>query len=623
MKMLSMSFVVFFAVGFSILADGALDATFDTDGKLITAGDNNANSGAKAVAMQSDGKIVVAGYLAGAGIYQGFCVMRYNSDGSLDTGFDTDGKLRTQFVSSTYAEATCVAIQSDGKIVVAGWGNFSGTNHFLVARYNSSGSLDTGFDSDGKITGSTEFGIEDDRANAIAMQSDGKILVAGYSQNGSTYDLAVARYNTDGSLDTGFSGDGLFTTTLSGATELVAYSIAVQSDGKILLGGEAIQSGNKNFLVVRLNSNGTLDTNFDSDGIVTTAIGTGEDEGRAIAVQADGKIVLAGFTYTSTRYQFALARYTSTGALDTGFDTDGKVTTSISASDSDFVYTMALQLDGRIVVGGYSENGWGTGTFALARYNSTGSLDTGFDTDGKLTTSFGGTTEKCFGVALQSDGKIVAVGEYYNSGYWFGVSRYEGSSGPLPVQLSDFNVRVFGFNPSLTWRTATELNNYGFEIERSTSSSQLSAASWQKVGFVAGSGTSSSPREYSFVDRNLAPGRYAYRIKQIDNDGTFQYHGNAEVEIGLTEKQFVLESNYPNPFNPSTTIRFTLAEDAKTRLRVFNVLGEQVATLFDDVAQAGRLHEVTFDATRLPSGVYFSTLESGNLRVVKKMVLMK
>ena len=194
---------------------------------------------------------------------------------------------------------------------------------------------------------------------------------------------------------------------------------------------------------------------------------------------------------------------------------------------------------------------------------------------------------------------------------------------PLPVQMSSLTATSHSSGTELKWNTETEVNNYGFEIERSAFSTQLSAPSWLKVGFVAGSGTSSSPREYSFVDRGLAAGRYAYRIKQIDHDGTFRYHGNAEVEIGLTEKQFVLESNYPNPFNPSTTIRFTLAEDAKTRLRVFNVLGEQVATLFDEVAQAGRLHEVTFDATRLPSGVYFSTLESGNLRVVKKMVLMK
>ena len=215
------------------------------------------------------------------------------------------------------------------------------------------------------------------------------------------------------------------------------------------------------------------------------------------------------------------------------------------------------------------------------------------------------------GITLQSSSFMTAINAT-STGFPIGNS----SNSPLPIQLASFTAQMNpgGAGVLLQWSTATEINNYGFEIERRSMGEQT----WAKIGFVAGSGTSSSPKEYSYLDRHLPSGRYAYRIKQIDNDGTFQYHGNAEVEIGLAEKRFELESNYPNPFNPSTTIRFTLAEDARTRLRVFNVLGEEVATLFDAVAQAGRIHEVKFDASSLPSGVYFSTLESGNQRVVKK-----
>jgi len=197
------------------------------------------------------------------------------------------------------------------------------------------------------------------------------------------------------------------------------------------------------------------------------------------------------------------------------------------------------------------------------------------------------------------------------------------ATNPLPVQLKSFSAATNRLSSELHWSTATETNNYGFEIERKAVSSQLSAISWQKVGFVAGAGTSTSPKEYSYVDASVSPGRYAYRLKQVDNGGTFSYSGSAEVEIGLAAKEFKLESNYPNPFNPSTTIAFTLADDGKATLKVFNMLGQEVATLFDGEAQAGRIQQVKFDASRLPSGLYFAKLESGKQQMLRKMVLMK
>jgi hypothetical protein len=201
----------------------------------------------------------------------------------------------------------------------------------------------------------------------------------------------------------------------------------------------------------------------------------------------------------------------------------------------------------------------------------------------------------------------------------------------LPVELVMFNAFAQRTGATLVWQTATETNNYGFEIERRAVSYQLSATSWQKAGFVGGAGTSSSPRRYSFVDANLASGRYAYRLKQIDHDGTFRYSSAAEVEVGLAPSEFKLEPNFPNPFNPSTTIEFTLGMDGHASLRVYNVLGQEVATLFDDVAQAGRVYPVKFDASRLPSGVYFAKLEArqtnggqaGKKQIIRKMMLVK
>ena len=172
-------------------------------------------------------------------------------------------------------------------------------------------------------------------------------------------------------------------------------------------------------------------------------------------------------------------------------------------------------------------------------------------------------------------------------------------------------------NAELHWSTATEVNNYGFEIERRQTST------WTKVGFVAGAGTSNAPHDYSYTDNNLSPGRYVYRIKQTDNNGTFSYKVSAEVEIGLTAKEFALLSNYPNPFNPSTTIQFTLGNDGMTSLQVYNMLGQKAATLFNGNAEAGKLYQVTLDASNLPSGVYFYRLESGSFVSTKKLILMK
>jgi hypothetical protein len=191
------------------------------------------------------------------------------------------------------------------------------------------------------------------------------------------------------------------------------------------------------------------------------------------------------------------------------------------------------------------------------------------------------------------------------------------ASNVLPVELVSFTATANRTSANLHWSTATETNNYGFEIER------RQTATWAKIGFVAGAGSSSSPREYTYNDNNLSEGSYAYRIKQVNKDGSFSYHGSAQVEIGSVAKKFELASNFPNPFNPSTTVQFTLENDGVATLTVYNLLGQEVMTLFNDNAQAGKLYQVKFDASRLPTGLYFAKLQSGNQRMMQKMALVK
>lgn len=192
------------------------------------------------------------------------------------------------------------------------------------------------------------------------------------------------------------------------------------------------------------------------------------------------------------------------------------------------------------------------------------------------------------------------------------------SVGALPVELTSFNAYLRNGFINLNWETATEVSNNGFEVERKSST-----ADWSKIGFVEGHGTSNSPKYYSYSDKPVGTGKFSYRLKQIDNDGQFEYSPVVEVLVDNLPNGFVLEQNYPNPFNPETSIRFALKEDTKATLKVFNTMGEEVMTLFDGIAEAGRYYDVKFSGNDLSSGFYIYKLVAGDHVSVKKMLLMK
>ncbi len=188
----------------------------------------------------------------------------------------------------------------------------------------------------------------------------------------------------------------------------------------------------------------------------------------------------------------------------------------------------------------------------------------------------------------------------------------------LPVEITLFNVNVDGQKAILNWQTATEVNNYGFEIQRNVNDDENN---WEKVGFVEGSGNSNSPKNYSFVDQNLAIGRYLYRLKQIDIDGNYKYSDVVEANIEKPAK-FALEQNYPNPFNPSTEIRYSLAKSTFVELNVYNSIGQEIARLVNSKQEPGN-YKVSFNSKGLPSGVYFYHLRTKEFNSFKKMILLK
>jgi uncharacterized delta-60 repeat protein len=359
------------------------------------------------VALQGDGKIVAVGSSIGSGFggRSDFTIARYDPDGSLDRTFSGDGRQATDFPGGD-AAATGVAIQANGKIVVAG----GSSGDFAVVRYRTDGSLDSSFSGDGKTT--TGFGSAAG-ATGVALQANEKIVVVGRS--GFPSDFALARFNQNGSLDSGFSNDGKQTTDF-GAAE-AAHGVAIAGDGKIVVGG----GSGGDFALARYTVNGSLDPSFSGDGRQTTDF-TGEGAADAVALQGDGRIVAVGVGGGPSDSDFALARYTVNGSLDPSFSGDGRQMTGFGGSDQ--ANAVAIQGDGKIVAGGF---GGLPGDFALARYDPGGSLDPSFSGDGRQNTDFG-SDDGANGVALQGDGKIVAagIGRGGNQATDFAVARYLG-----------------------------------------------------------------------------------------------------------------------------------------------------------------------------------------------------
>ncbi|WP_374073585.1 delta-60 repeat domain-containing protein [Bdellovibrio bacteriovorus] len=404
-------------------ADGSLDTSFNSTGKVAMEFGSYSSDGANAVAIQTDGKILVAGYSEVTS--SDFAIARYNSDGSLDTSFNSNGKVVTDIGSNSYDVAYGIAIQGDGKIIVIGHSNASGSDDFVIVRYNTDGSLDASFNSTGKVT--TDIGTGTvDYAFSMAVQSDGKIILVGDTSASGSINFAVVRYNTDGSLDTSFNSTGKVITDISSGSYDVAHDVTLQGDGKIIVAGYSNISSNRDFTVVRYNTDGSLDTSFNSTGKVTTDIGsTSTDYGNAISLQSDGKIIVVGHSNAVGSNDFVVVRYNSDGSLDTSFNSTGKVSTDIGTGSSEWTKSVIVLGDGKILTAGSSSSS-GSYDFTLARYNTNGSLDTSFNSTGKVSTDIGlSSVDDVLSITIQSDGKVVAVGQSGNTGaYDFAVARY-------------------------------------------------------------------------------------------------------------------------------------------------------------------------------------------------------
>lgn len=459
--------------------DLTLDTSFSADGRVRTDFDSN-NDDATSVEIQSDGAIVIAGKTD-----RSIGVLRYDAAGSLDNGFDGDGKVTTS-AGNDRAAANAVAVLSDGKMVVAG---STGTDNpkGAVVRLNPDGTLDTSFANngvfmsffgpanaivaqpDGRIVfgGTTSFsmyiqrlnadGTQDDSfggnsvafingfgfnsfpaTRALALQTDGRIVVVGHGNTGSGNDVVVARFAADGSQD------GATTFTNLSAPNEAGRAVVLQPDGKIVVAANGLEDTNQDFVILRYNTDLTLDTSFGGDGKAFIDFGTGDDMPNAIALQADGRIVAAGAASNGTNTDFAAARVNADGSPDTSFSGDGRVTTAVG-SGSDQANSVLVQTDGKILAGGTSVVGVGN-DFTTVRYNADGSIDNAalWGTGGITTTDLN-SSDAINAMAFQPDGRVIAAGD---SGGNFALARYENDA-PVATPTAT-NTATPTFTPTAT-----------------------------------------------------------------------------------------------------------------------------------------------------------------------------
>jgi uncharacterized delta-60 repeat protein len=419
------------AVGQTLLPAGSLDTSFGREGRLSAR--YGFESKLSSVALQADGKIIVAGATSYLNYRGNFALARYNSNGTLDESFAGGGLLITRFEGSSHASST-IAIQPDGKIVVTGQltpayqPGFPLQYDFVVLRFNSDGLPDTSFGRNGEVI--TDFGGRKEHSKALLLQADGKIIVGGstteYAVKPPYPDLLLARYNPDGSLDQSFNSTGMVITPYRTPYESFT-TMALQGDGKILMASNVYSDKDGDILITRYNADGSIDQDFGVEGRVTMDFG-GYDYVQSLLIQADGKIVTAGYqreyVLGHTGSSILLARFNPDGSLDQNFGGRGKVIGSFDNFAE--AYSAALQSDGKVLVAGATGPGNPNSSYSLldfiaVRYNADGTLDNEFGNGGKAIADFG-RLERAKAMAVDAKGNIVLAG--YTGDYtWDGFDQ--------------------------------------------------------------------------------------------------------------------------------------------------------------------------------------------------------
>jgi hypothetical protein len=275
-------------------------------------------------------------------------------------------------------------------------------------------------------------------------------------------------------------------------------------------------------------------------------------------------------------------------------------------------------MDGGYIAAGYTLSfGAGGDDFYIVKTDANGNQEW-FKTYG------GSASDVAYAIQVTADGGYIITGHTLSYGTGLHDVWLIRLETVIRVELVSFTSVVNNNSVVLEWVTASEINNLGFEIEKSQKSSRQDrdkSQNWERIAFISGYGTTTETQFYFFIDENVKPGLYSYRLKQIDFDGIFEFSNEIEVEV-FAPNEFSLEQNYPNPFNPTTIIKYSIPMEERVTLKIYNSLGEEAATLIDEIKQAG-YYQTIFDAANLASGVYFYLIQAGNFLMVKKMIITK
>lgn len=417
------SIVYFLLPIISLAQDGSLDLTFNNNGIATTPiGSSNALAGPSALSVQSDGKIIVGGGSFQNG-YTGFTIVRYLTNGSLDSTFGNNGVVFTQIGMSS--GITSIALQNDGKIIVAGNTKLnSSTFNFTAIRYDTNGIPDATFGNGGVAMIDVE---NSSNCYNIALKQNGKIVLSGYSNFNFNTGISLVQLNADGTLDTNFGTGGVSIHHFAESPDIEAWAMALDANEKIVTTGiiyDTILQRNK-ISIARFNTNGSMDMGFGINGITKTSLNNNTDDaGNAVAIQSDGKILIAANSLCDA----VILRYNSNGLPDSSFGAAGIIVTNFETSECASPYGIIIQSDGKIIAAGVSGINAlnGNGNFGLIRFNSNGTIDNTFGINGKVATDLSnGNNDVAFSVKQHSDGKLIVSGISMNNNYYnFAVSRY-------------------------------------------------------------------------------------------------------------------------------------------------------------------------------------------------------
>jgi hypothetical protein len=502
---------------------------------------------------------------------------------------DADGNMEWQkaFGGSSDDEGYSVKQTREGGYIITGYTKSygAGVNDVYLVRTDAAGN---------QLWHKTFGGQYDDEGYSVLQASDGGFIVGGVTSSFAAGGRDVWMIKTDS------SGNELWRKSHGALSSDGARCIEATRDGGYILTGWTFSYGTDIYgsvWMVKTDSAGNLEWH-------KVFGGTGADRGYCVQQTSDGGYVLTGYTdsFGAGNYDLYLIKTDDAG--------NERWSKTFGGTGRDYGNSVIQTSDGGFVIAGYTLSfGAGGDDAWIIRTDEYGN-------EYWKRTYGGSASDIAYSVKETYDGSIVFAGHTLSYGAGLHDAWLVKTSAVVPVELVSFTGSIEGEKASLSWITATELNNMGFEIERKTSDNP----DWVKIGFVKGKGTSADMNYYSFID-NLPALFSSYRLKQIDMDGSISYSNTVELNVSAPA-EFILEQNYPNPFNPATTIKWQLPAAGHHTLKVYDILGNEVITLVNEYREAG-IYQMVFNASSFPNGTYFYRLTTGGQTKTGKMILLK